>query len=1348
MKRIFSYAIALMIAAVALANVLPKGIGSGQLPQPSRIAQMAEQAKKAQQKQTMQTPKPEVRNQAGRKVLPAKQPLQRTTTKQEGNLLVTTDEYGIVVNVTGGQNRYYTRQSSGTAYYPSTYDVITEPQSGEVITVWDGDVVYMYNILSRYDLASSWIKGKKEGDKVSFDSHQDIYYSDYFYENTNVCWAKKTTTSLTPLEDFKTISFTVDGDNLTLDTPENNDNYVIGAFWVSDRLPTGYCDKQTALVLDNAYTGPTYQMVDVPLGATIEEWYFNGTAIMEYSDPYPVKNAPIKVAIVGNDIYVQKYSLVQSELWIKGTINGDKVSFPKDQYLGKYYNYPYWFIGTNNGEEATELTDMTGTYDSAKKIITCSNGYLINASLEEVDPWERYSDVEISRDKKEYPEPIITELTASLPYRNTFETEEEQSQVAFYDANGDNCTFHIFDEGTNKCVRYEFHNYNAPDEYAVFPGFELKADKTYHVKVDAKHDGYNYEHFEIVAGEVAKASALNIKVLDSGEFDHKSYETYEIPEFSVEKDGTYYFAVHNITPRNGYYLFIDNFSVSENDPMAPDVVTDLKIVPNENGEKKATVSFVLPKKTIGGSTLSANLNVKVSCDDALAYTTTKAAGSTVSCEVEVANSAVHKFSVSTDYDNHYSAEIYVKEFVGEDYPSKVINTAGYDRNDKVELSWEPPKTGVNGLPVNPKTLTYNIYRVDVIEWGGSVIPVVNKEDPYVTGLAATTYTMDYETNVGKQDIKYFAISAVGELGEGETEFAYVLTGEAYDMPFHEEFPNGFNVYWWERNCDDDTYYETGGGWVTEYGDKFAFTCFGIPGGWISAETGKICLNGAKNPTVTIDYAGDVASKVSIIVTKPDGGTITKQFTSEITADFTRVTVPVAEYANEPWVRVKVLAEFDKQGIFSFTNVNVVDLYNVDLQATINAPESVKAGKDIDMTVAAWNLAEAANGDYTMQLYANGELYQEFEPAKLGFFEARSFDLTIPTSVFTVGKTTFKLVVDCDGDENPDNNVATAVVDVLGDDVCPVDAVGATEVDGGVLVDWSMEENVPVLYHEDFETTKMYDQKVADWTLVDADNCAIGTMGSLEIPFSKASWFSLDQSDEILSNYTTNNAYSGDKYMSTLYNKNGEKNDDWMISPELPGTEQTISFFAHTYGNFGMETIEVLYSTTDKELSSFVSLGKQDVPYDLDETVLPPIAKWFEYTFDLPEGAKYFALRCVSDNVYALFVDYVTFTRLRAIPTGYNVYVDGMLSGTAAADAREFLCRNHLTEGYHTFSVTALYGAAESSPLSIDIKTAGIDDITTDDNAPEAIYNLQGIRVSGRDLPAGFYIVGGQKVFKK
>ena len=1359
-----------MIAAVALANILPKGIGKGLLPQPSRVGVVAQQMKVEQQKKALEEQKAagnfksqsifrykqanlpamiaknDAKDMRGRSLAPSK--ASSTTTETVGNLRVTKDSHGIVVNVTGGENRYYTRQSSGTSYAPNimSTDVIVEPQEGDVITVWDGDVVYMRNMINLYTNASSWMKGTKEGNTITFAARQPVFFSDYYYATTSVSWGVMTDATLSPLDDMETISYTIDGNNLTLNTPEGDDKFIIGVFWDDDRIATGYCDEKTSLVLNESYDGASYQMVDLPEDAKVEEWYFNAVSHQTDGSSYPVKNTVINVAFVGNDVYVKNISTNLPEAWVKGVVSESGITFASGQYLGNDRN-DLWFVGTN-GVEPPVVEDVQASYDTENKVIALSNDYLVNGTHNTVYFVEWYSSVEFSAEKKSYPEPIITELTTTLPYLNTFNTEAEQDEAAIYDANDDNNTFYFnTDYDNNTTARYCYHYTHPADEYLVFPGVELKAGSTYNVSVEARCTYSNSERIEVVAGIVAKASQLNIEVIPATDVHNNEFETFSAPEFSVEEDGIYFLAVHAISDANKYYLDVNKFSIVENDYEAPALVSDLTVVADENAAKKATVSFVLPTQTRGGKILKSDLNVVVTCDGVEAYTDTKPAGSAVQCEVEVETDGMHTFAVTSNYNNHFSNEVSASVFVGEDYPSKVVNLDGVDRNDKVEITWDAPKTGTYGGPLNPNKLTFNVYPVNLIDWGSMKYPQVDKENPIVTGLKETNYTFDYETNVGEQDMTYFAVSALNDLGESETDYAYVLTGEAYKLPFHETFPNAYNIYWWERDCDDETYNTTGGAYIASYDDSFVFAYYGIENGWISGKTGKISLEGAKNPTVSFDYVSTTAAKITVIVTTPEGDTLARTFKAEETDEFIRVKMSLADFVGQPWIRLTIRGDFDESGAFSYTNVNVLDLCGVDFEATISAPESVTAGQNIEVAATVRNLAEEPNGAYVVKVYANDELVKEFEGVELPFFGFNTFTTKVPTSLFNIGETVVKVVVECADDERLANNEAAKMVDVVAPDVAPVENVDAKQVGDGVLVEWEMTKDLPVQFTEDFEKTVMFDQEVEDWTLVDADGATIGYLGSIYMPFTTASWFALDYADPSLSYYTSNNAHSGTKYMSTLYNNGGEQNDDWMISPELPGIAQTISFWARTYGTYGPETVEILYSTTDKELSSFISLDKQEVPNDLDYSTGQGVGVWYEYTYELPKGAKYFALRCISTNVYSLFVDDVNFIKFRPNPTGYNVYVDGELVGTAGADDRDFTCTDVFVGGSHKFDVTALYGDVESMPVGKEIEVSGVNSIHAD-SEPIEVYNLQGMRVTGKKLPAGVYIVNGEKVVKK
>ena len=139
-------------------------------------------------------------------------------------------------------------------------------------------------------------------------------------------------------------------------------------------------------------------------------------------------------------------------------------------------------------------------------------------------------------------------------------------------------------------------------------------------------------------------------------------------------------------------------------------------------------------------------------------------------------------------------------------------------------------------------------------------------------------------------------------------------------------------------------------------------------------------------------------------------------------------------------------------------------------------------------------------------------------------------------------------------------------------------------------------------------------------------------------------------------------HSGNKMFMAISSVN-TANNDWLISPQLNGGSQTISFWAKSFttDDTPMERMRVLYSTSDTDPAHFTPLHA--APYiELPE-------QWGEFSYTLPEGAKYFAVNCVSSGAFAMFVDDLSFNDL-TVPQitvqDYEVYRNGEKIGTTTA----------------------------------------------------------------------------------
>jgi hypothetical protein len=123
--------------------------------------------------------------------------------------------------------------------------------------------------------------------------------------------------------------------------------------------------------------------------------------------------------------------------------------------------------------------------------------------------------------------------------------------------------------------------------------------------------------------------------------------------------------------------------------------------------------------------------------------------------------------------------------------------------------------------------------------------------------------------------------------------------------------------------------------------------------------------------------------------------------------------------------------------------------------------------------------------------------------------------------------------------------------------------------------------------------------------------------------------------------------------------------------------------------------------------------------------------WEEVSFNVPEGAKYAAVHCVSSDKFALAIDDVSFeTVTAAFPgyiIGYNVYVDGVLMNSEPLPTPGTTLQ--LEEGDHVVTVTVVYNYGESgSSNEYIISVDAISQMETYDASQSPMYDVSGRRV--------------------
>ena len=210
-----------------------------------------------------------------------------------------------------------------------------------------------------------------------------------------------------------------------------------------------------------------------------------------------------------------------------------------------------------------------------------------------------------------------------------------------------------------------------------------------------------------------------------------------------------------------------------------------------------------------------------------------------------------------------------------------------------------------------------------------------------------------------------------------------------------------------------------------------------------------------------------------------------------------------------------------------------------------------------------------------------------------------------------------------------------------------------------------------------------------------------------------------------------------------------ENDNWLISPELSGNGQTVTFWAKSFSTTWPETFEVYYSTTDNAPDSFTTKVETIEGTFLDGTV-PEV--WTQYTVTLPAGAKYFAIHHNSYDTVALFIDDVTYEAAPTQPADlaidhYEVFCNGEKTGTTTDTSFTHKPFNDDTaDGDYDFEYVVVpvynHGAvAPSNTASVHIAYSGIEQINAADiDSTTVLYRLDGVRVDSEMATPGLYII--------
>lgn len=909
---------------------------------------------------------------------------------------------------------------------------------------------------------------------------------------------------------------------------------------------------------------------------------------------------------------------------------------------------------------------------------------------------------------------------ASLPYTQTFDTEDSMRGFTVLDENKDNATWKWDSKGQRACGWY--HRKNNMDDWLLLPPFELKKGKVYalnfHLYGTREYDS-SFERVEVKMGNAPKADAMNVEILPVTEIDVNTAPM--VKYLDIREDGTYYIGFHGLSDADKFYIMLDDISIDAGkDAGVPAPVDVLTVKPDAQGALSADISFTVPSVDYAGNKFLTDLDMILKRNDEVILQRNVAPGEQVSFTDTPAADGLYTYSVTTATGAGTSVATETTAYVGITVPANttLLNAVETGTPGEVSFSWEPVEVDANGRPLQPGTVKY------------SLMALKGEQQQWIDGgrdLSGTSVALPVVSEETPQAFYSFAVFASNDKGmceQGITSNHNIPVGAAYKLPWSESgdmasiMAADSNGASWGVCADGGLQ----GVNAQDYDNSYFASMGKKVGDTATLTTGKVALADAAHPALvfwSFERPGDTATiGVEALVNNE-----WKQV-----ALFT----PSTQFGEMPrWVRRAVaLDEFkDKTLCFRFVsevktaafpsvaidNIKVYDLPAVDLAITsASAPTVATPGEEFEVKAVVENHGYDANPGYKVILLEDDNEAAAVDGTSIASQAKTDVTFKRAASALDNDILTYKVKIEAAGDATADDNVSGQVaVNVAHAPVPQPTALSAHDTADGVQLEWvapDMTDAYPQAGTEGFEQYAAWTIKdMGEWTLLDLDKSAAGGFSGITIPHLKAyeaiSFMVFDaKSQQLQVSKTTFAAHGGDKYMASVFRDDDGQSDDWLISPELPGCPQTVSFYAKSYNSLYPETVEILYSTTDAEADSFQSIAVyKDVPQ-----------AWTQYAAYLPENTRYFAIRCISEGCFALFVDDVTFISKSAPAQqltlkGYNLYVGNDKLASVPAGTTSYLNSAHTPDAL--YKVTALYESTESRPATAGVTSLEMLDAT-------------------------------------
>lgn len=840
--------------------------------------------------------------------------------------------------------------------------------------------------------------------------------------------------------------------------------------------------------------------------------------------------------------------------------------------------------------------------------------------------------------------------------------------------------------------------------YAIdMSGELLKVDKIYGTTVSLGNLGF--EATNRSTGAIDPKSGIFYVVVTTSRQNDDPYAEYAL-NFSdlYAVDLTDATATHLYEFGDGEVLggmFIPGPMAEDNAPAAPDDV----VINFPMGALTGTVEFTIPATTFGGAAASGNVSYLVRGNGALLAEGTAAVGTKVSAPASIQEAGMYDIELTLSNTAGKSPKVKQRLWLGPDTPKNITNVVLSYSNGKFTLNWNAPTESEHGGYFDPQKISYTILRhPDEVTTDALTSTTFEESITMPDGLIVYSYdiTMVYD------DTRMMSVTSnVWRLG-------------SMPLPYSADFSaeNSMDLFTTiDANEDRCEWYREEYWWIEATNEEIAVAAY--PNTFRQADdwliTPPIRLEAGKSYTLSYDVMvmdSDYPERLEISYgTAPTvAGLTTKLSEAQELTNTTPETFTVAirpEKTDIYYIGFHACSKPDMYGL-GISRLTIGELTaKKDVRiSSVDTAESIPTNTETTITVTIENLASETAENVEIILCRNDAEISRRVIAGIpsGSEEQLTFtDILTPFDAETFCYTAHAVLA---GDENESNNSMESGMSALRfSSFNAVEDLSGEALSTGIALSWSEPTNAGMHdapqpkssavtdSFEDYEPWNI--EHAGDWRFVSLDGAPANEMelapGMAHLGTGEDLAFMVIDQNGLDDSFTP---YSGEKCLMAVWND--DYNDDWAISPELSGEAQTVSFYGKSYDDYYRENITVKYSTTDNDINSF-----NDYADSWDEIS----SEWTEYSFDLPEGAKYFAIGYVSECKVAFLLDDVTYMPAENTPQtnviGYNIYRNCIKINEEAVTETSFVDNEGMIE--HTYHVTVLYTDGESrlsNPLKL------------------------------------------------